>query len=81
MLLKDEEILGLLKTGEWLAGFHNHKVYRGSVIAKAQLKKVVEWCDAPCLEHPKTDDSYGKPYTNCHSDCPECWQSLLKEIE
>ena len=46
-------------------------------IAKAQVKKVVEWGDEEC-PHPSTFDGQllGKK-----RNCPECWREILKGIE
>lgn len=57
------------------------EVCEDKAIAKAQLKKVVEWLDTDCTEHSRVSDSYGKKYFDSHSDCPECWQALLEEVK
>ena len=43
-------------------------------IAKAQLKKVVEWGTDICGDHPRR-------YTMPCFECPECIEALLKECE
>ena len=50
-------------------------------ILKAQLKKVVEWGDEECFKHPFTSDLKEEEYNRKRHRCPECWQSLLKELE
>ena len=71
--LTDEEIDAIYQAGWWGAG-----VDYDEAIATAQLKKVIDWLDTECAEHPKVTD-YGERYLNHHVDCPECWQVLLKE--
>lgn len=46
-------------------------------IAKAQLKKVVEWGDMPCVEHEHgaLQGYYMRRL------CKECWQALLEEVK
>ena len=45
-------------------------------LAKAQLKKVVEWGDDLCLEHAN------KQVINVYKrECPQCWQALLEEVK
>lgn len=48
------------------------------LVAKAQLKKVVEWGDGHCslLEH---GDNAKWPIPRKH--CLECWQVLLEEVK
>jgi len=41
-------------------------------IAKAQLKKVVEWLESPCVEHLGHS-----PRIHCH----QCWNSLKEELD
>lgn len=43
-------------------------------IAKAQLKKVVEWGDESCEEHAVNQGTRKR-------DCPFCWQVLLEETK
>lgn len=57
-------------------------------IAKAQLEKVVEWGDEPCLEHqfpiPVIVDGIKqtlKSSTYKRRDCSVCWQALLEEVK
>ena len=40
----------------------------------AQLKKVVEWGDEECGEHSHR-------MTLSRRMCPECWQTLLEEVQ
>ena len=79
MILNDEEIMKT-KTPIAIRPFKNVKISPNSSvsqwdkeIAKARLKKVVEWADAPC-ECVPNGGRLGK-------QCPECWQSILKEVE
>ena len=50
-------------------------------VTKAQLKKVVEWGDEECFKHPFPSDLMEEEYNRKRHRCPECSQSLLKEIE
>ena len=45
----------------------------GNIVAKTQLKRVVEWAEEDCLHFPTI--------TMSKRQCTECWQSLLKEEE
>ena len=46
-------------------------------IAKAQLKKVMEWGEEMCLDPQHTHKLDYKQRHNCY----RCWQDLLKECE
>ncbi len=69
--LTDEEILELDEMC-FECGQHDD-----SEVAKAQLKKVVEWGDEPCIEHEhgKRVDAVPRKH------CSECWQALLEEVK
>lgn len=45
-------------------------------VAKAQLKKMVEWGDGDC-EHLESRMEYTRP----RRACKKCWQALLRECE
>ncbi|KKL57200.1 hypothetical protein LCGC14_2237790 [marine sediment metagenome] len=77
MLLSPEEIQYIVESsphGDRLVETHD------MVIAKAQLKQVVEWGDEPC-PHSKVPCSDGVPYGDRKHGCSECWQALKKEVE
>jgi len=70
MILTDKEIYyGLNKIDN---GFSQK--YREEWIAKAQLKKFIEWGDEICETH------YGSYLYIARRQCEDCWQSLLEEI-
>ncbi len=50
------------------------------IVAKAQLKKVVEWGDTRCDGDEK---HYGSQFIPppLKRNCPECWQALLEEVK
>ena len=75
--LTDEEIsLALSKQG------YTDEVHAElEVVAEAQLKKVMEWGNEDCEEHPYTSRSKGEAYNRKHHRCPECWQGLLEEVK
>ncbi len=82
ILLSEDKILK--EAGKWrdthgdeLMTFECHNI----LIAKAQLKAVMEWGNGECLEHPYRSRDKGEAYNRKKHRCPECWQSLLKEIE
>ena len=64
MLLTDEEQMRAYDF-DWCEG-------NIGAVAKAQLKKVVEWGDEECSKHG------GGRFKR---ECRLCWQALLKEIE
>ena len=84
MLLDDEEIKKAVHKGDD-HGFAGEVIGYGykmlEEVAKAQLKKVVEWLEMDCDEHLKVSASYNKEFYYAHADCPECQQSLLEEIK
>ncbi|KKM73915.1 hypothetical protein LCGC14_1405660 [marine sediment metagenome] len=45
------------------------------IVAKAQLKKVVEWLDGLCPDRSVYEPDLQRKH------CEGCWQSLLKEVE
>ena len=70
ILLSPEEIRRLLhaEDGELIHG----NLTISNIIAKAQLKQIVEWENEPC---PHTNNpNYFKP----RRDCDVCWQVLKK---
>ncbi len=48
-------------------------------IIQAQLKKVVEWQEAKCAEHPEHNAYDDGLHFNLRRDCPQCMQALKKE--
>jgi len=84
ILLSDEEIEVVKKYAnnppvvDGMLTFHIYDEQRA--IAKAQLKKVGEWGDGDCNEHPYAAYPTGTRFLQ-RKDCPDCWQSLLKETE
>ena len=48
-------------------------------VAKAQLKKVVEWGISECPHDSVAEGGYFRPIQR--GECPTCWQALQKEIE
>lgn len=53
-----------------------------SKLNKAQLKKVVEYLGADCIEHPLLSTLPNVlSYAFSRIECPKCWQALLKEVE
>lgn len=66
--------MGILLTDEEMREAYGIEGEYGTMdgVAKAQLKKVVEWIDSP------NDCEHGKA---CRACCEECWESLLKEVE
>ena len=78
ILLSDKEYLDYLVENElFVEIILNNNLHN----RKAQLKKVVEWLDTDCDEHPKVSDSYGIPYYDCRSECADCLQSLKEELD
>ena len=50
-------------------------------IAKAQLKKVVEWGDEPCYIHLVKDGAVNTTEGIKRRECSKCWQALLEEVK
>ena len=75
MLLTDEEITKAFNHGVR----HGDGTYPPEAIAKAQLKKVVEWGEEECFEHPYKSNIKSEEYNRKRHRCFECWQSLLEE--
>ena len=50
-------------------------------VAEAQLKKVYEWGNEDCFDHPYRSRIKSEEYNRKKHRCPECWQSLLEEIK
>ena len=81
ILLTDEQIDKAMKYAiDWAQDYTMRGGKADSIperqVAKAQLKKVVEWGDEVCSDethHPHYDCMYKR----C---CSSCWQALLKEI-
>ena len=79
VLLSDEKIALLFET-------QGHSGLLAQSVAKEQLKQVAEWGNEPCPHSQLPSDT-----SNCYQplnltplkkrECPECWQSLLKELE
>ncbi len=46
---------------------------------QAQLKKVVEWQEAKCAEHPEHNACDDGLHFNLRRDCPQCMQALKEE--
>jgi len=80
ILLTDEEIPGIEFKCHYITGFEKDSAVRlrkwGDDIAKAQLKKVVEWLYMPCTEHPVSE-----AISPMRKNCPKCWQALLEETK
>ncbi len=53
-----------------------HGTDYAELVAKAQLKKVVEWGNDFCMDN----SHYGKREHNRKGLCLMCWQALLEEI-
>jgi len=74
--LTDKEILEIL-------GVHGYTIEEatdilnnaGRGIAKAQLKKMVEWADSYCTHRQGKGGIQNMPKRYCE----ECWQALLEE--
>ena len=78
ILLTDKEIKQALES-ELDENFFKERGFKSNskelFIAKAQLKKVVEWGSEPCYEHLSVMG--GLPVRRAR--CEICWQKLLKE--
>lgn len=48
--------------------------------AKAQLKKVAEWGNELCKEHPEVNYPEKGTHYNKRHDCPICWQTLVGSV-
>ena len=89
VLLSDEEIKSIINQEKFtgldeevfkrtgMRIYHTTTEDSHTAVAKAQLKKVVEWGNEVCV-----DDAH-HPRFQCmlRHCCLTCWQSLLKEIE
>ena len=71
--LTDEEISRALRN----QGYTDEVYAELEVVAKAQLKNVVDWGNEPCIEHKhgRRIDTVPRRF------CSECWQALLEEIK
>ena len=82
--LTDEEIIQAIDkangSSEWREGWEIQDVLeeQDRSIAKAQLKKVVEWGNSGC---PHGGCLPGNHYEFSKSQCPKCWQTLLEETK
>lgn len=45
------------------------------------VKKVLEWCDEVCEEHPEVNYPEVGTHLNKRHDCPLCWEALKKLVE
>ena len=77
MLLTDDEISRALRDEGYTDEVHAEL----GVIAKKQLKEMVDWGEEECFEHPYTSKLKSEEYNRKRHRCPKCWQSLLEEIE
>ena len=73
--LTDEEIL-LARYGTLPDVVSAVEILNDRPVARAQLKKVVEWLYMPCREHPVSD-----VISLMRRDCEKCWQALLEEVK
>ena len=48
-------------------------------VARAQLRRIMEWGKAECFEHPYDSDLPEEEYNRKRNRCPECWETLEKE--
>ena len=56
-------------------------MYALRAVAKAQLKKDMEWGNEYCVYHPQLLPN-GSLYSSLHRrQCDECWQSLSEEVK
>lgn len=51
------------------------------LLFKAQLKKIGEWGEEECFEHPYKSNDPKEEYNRKRHRCPECWQSLQEEVK
>ena len=72
ILLEDEELLRAIEEGYEVKDGVEMRVIYAYAIARAQLKKVVEWLDRPCHEH-------SGDVLHPHRRCGVCLQALKKE--
>ena len=65
------------------AGAHRQLSCIGcDIIAKEAVKKVGEWGNEECFEHPYNNSNQPEEeYNRKRHRCPKCWQTLLKAIE
>ncbi|KKN75004.1 hypothetical protein LCGC14_0385060 [marine sediment metagenome] len=86
ILLTDEEIRGAIQdynaTLNQCCDDSYFTIHADSfnAIAKAQLKKVVEWGNEWCPVHT-IEISKDVTEVIAKHQCCECWQALLKEVE
>ena len=76
ILLSPEEIKEVYHSCS-VGGFIRSEVEKA--IARAQLKKVVEWGNEDCTEHGFIITEEVLKYPPRHQ-CPKCWQVLRKEV-
>ena len=74
MLLSDKEIQRAWVDKALSDNFEEDITKHAELVAKAQLKKVVEWGNEPCKDRTHNGEM---PRRWCWS----CWQALLKETE
>ena len=81
--LTDEEIKRVMETMSSQGIMLNPEDYleEGKAVAKAQLKKVVEWGDEPCYIHLVKDGAVDTTEGIKRRECPKCWQALLEEVK
>ncbi len=73
--------MSILLTPEEILEAYHGRVSDIREVAKAQLKKVVEWLHEECFDHPYESELPSEEYNRKRYRCFECWQALLKEIE
>ena len=82
LLLTEEEIieaLNLVLKGGTIISLKPHYLRELEAIAKAQLKRLVEWGDTYCLQGK--EHGRASSYANVRKrECRYCWQQLLKEL-
>lgn len=63
-------------------GARDQSIYEAGADAMLEgLRKVVDWGESECFEHPYNSDLPEEEYNRKRHRCIECWQSLLKETE
>ena len=80
VLLNPEELKQAQESVGWFCSDNDfYGYFKGlNAIAKAQLKKVVEWGQELCKDHNRTQREEQGWFVKRH-DCPQCWQDLKKE--
>ena len=73
ILLSDEEIKKLIHE-KW----KTRDTLTFEELAKAQLKKVVEWGDEDCPHLSKPAEYFDGQHKR---ECRDCWQALKKEVK